>query len=132
MDVWSARRSVEKNRRAFYSVAAGILKQIEKWPAIKSAFPFSMTSPNLLQNARADLTNFVLDGTLPQNIPNGLNTKQFSIYVQNIYTIGTAILKANNHEVQLNTTNNYIELLKKLMPKENVKHEPKFIVTPNN
>ncbi|MBS4066825.1 MAG: hypothetical protein KGZ74_19845 [Chitinophagaceae bacterium] len=118
MPYWQASADVQKNRQTFYKAVTGIVSQIEKWPLIKQAFPFSMTSPYLLQNARADLTNFVLDGTLPQNAPAGLNNKQFIAYLENIYTLGSEILKANNIEINIVTKVNYNSLINRLKLKE--------------
>jgi RHS repeat-associated protein len=101
--IWEGSAEVANNRQSFYKATNGVIGQIEKWPLIKQAFPFSMTNPYLLQNARVDLTNFVLDGTLPQISPTGLNNKQFISYLENIYTLGSEILKANNIEVRMQT-----------------------------
>ncbi len=89
-----------KLRNGFYTATNLVDKTIND-PKLTSALK-AIGKINEAGNFRADLINYVTDGTAPSNYKEGMSTEQKSIYNQAVKAIGNKILKTKNYPIPKN------------------------------
>lgn len=102
---------VEQQRTQFKRATRMVDYIMKNTPFIAETFPFSMTTPNLPGNARADLINYILDGSLPMQNNTGLNEKMYTRYLGNIVKFGNQISLQNSIDIRQETQMNANQLL---------------------
>jgi RHS repeat-associated protein len=116
--VWKAMTYVDQQRQAFYRATKMVDYIIANTPQLRSSFPFSMKMPDMPGFARADLINYVLDGSLPAAAPAGMNSQNFSNYLKNIASWGNSIMEANGISLDPRTQMQTNSKINKIKPHE--------------